>query len=305
MARTNRIKSNGDAYYHVMSRTNDKRFLFEGSDVKAKLVDAIQRTAGFSGVRLVAYAVMDNHFHAIVKVEKPEHPVGADELLRREGVLKGERAKESLAARWNRLAAVGDMATLDADQERRRARMHDVSAFVKTFKEEFDRAFKRDCEYCGSIWSGRFNSTIIEDGEYLARCKKYIVYNPVRAGIVSVAKDYQWSWCEDDAPYAAGAYAAGTDPVECAAGTDPGGGAAGSGDVAGDSSIAAGRAGAGGWWLRRVAQMGAGKVFGSAAFVRRTAVALGSRFRAKSVATRPVGEIGFATHGWRLAQMAA
>ena len=299
MARTNRIKSDGDAYYHVMSRTNGKRFLFEGNDVKAKLVDAIQRAAGFSGVRLVAYAVMDNHFHAIVKVEKPDSPVGEDELLRREGVLKGERAKDVLAARWSHLTAVGDMATLNAEQERRRVRMHDVSAFVKTFKEEFNRAFKRDCEYCGSVWSGRFCSTIIEDGEYLARCKKYVVYNPVRAGIVSVAKDYQWSWCEDDAPYAAG-----TDPIG-AAGTDPGGGVSGSGDVAVDSSAAAGRAGAGGWWLRRVAQIGAGKVFGSLGFVRRTAVSLGDQFRAKSVAMRAVGEIGFATHGWRLAQMAA
>ena len=54
--------------------------------------------------------------------------------------------------------------------------------------------------------------------------------------------------------------------------------------------------------MRRVAQIGAGKVFGSAAFVMKTAFGLGHLFPAKRVVARAVGEIGFATHGWRLAK---
>ena len=267
MARTNRIKVDGDAHYHVMSRTNGKRMLFEQGNTKTALVDALRRAAAFSGVELKAYAAMDNHFHAVVKVVKPDAPVGADELLRRVGVLKGERAKAALARSWAELSAAGFEATLKEDQDRLRARMNDVSEFVKTFKEEFDRAFKREREYCGSIWSGRFTSTLIEDGAYLARCKRYVVYNPVRAGLVTQAKDYPWCWCEDDGPFFAG-----TGPGE--------------------------------WCLRRVAQMGAGKVFGSAGFVLRTAFALGDRFRSRGVGARPVGGIGYATHGWRLAKAA-
>ena len=295
MARTNRVKSDGDAHYHVMSRTNGKRFLFEEDGVKDVLVDALRRAAAFSGVRLKAYAAMDNHFHAVVKVEKPDAPVGEEELLRRVGILKGEREKAALAARWRRLAEAGDEAALAAAQERLRARMHDVSEFVKTFKEEFDRAFKRNREYCGSIWSGRFASTIVEDGEYLARCIRYVVHNPVRAGIVSQAADYRWSWCENESP-------------------QPGTGPAVDGQTGGDGdSTAEPETPAGGvacrnsgkWWMRRVAQIGAGKVFGSAEFVRRTAFALGSRFRARSVVARSVGAIGFATHGWRLAKKRA
>ena len=53
--------------------------------------------------------------------------------------------------------------------------------------------------------------------------------------------------------------------------------------------------------MRRVAQIGDGKIFGSVEFVRETAFALGDRFRSRSVAARAVGELGFATHGWRLA----
>ena len=287
MARTNRIKSDGDAHYHVMSRTNGKRFLFEEDGVKDELVDALRRAAAFSGVRLMAYAAMDNHFHAVVKVEKPDAPVGEEELLRRVGILKGEREKAALAARWRRLAEEGDESAIAAEQERLRVRMHDVSEFVKTFKEEFDRAYKRDRPYCGSIWSGRFASTLVEDGAYLARCKKYVVYNPVRAGLVTQAKDYPWCWCEDDEPFFAG--------------TGPDG--AGADDLREDS-MEDGPAGAvpAEWWLRRVAQIGAGKVFGSVGFVLRIVAAQGERFRSRGVGAHPVGGIGYTTHGWRLAE---
>ncbi len=289
MARTNRIKVDGDAHYHVMSRTNGRRMLFERGKVKAELVDALRRAAAFSGVELKAYAAMDNHFHAVVKVVKPDAPVGAEELLRRVGALKGERERCAYAERWRRLARAGDEAALAAEQERLRVRMHDVSEFVKTFKEEFDRAYKRERPYCGSIWSGRFTSTIIEDGVYLARCKRYVVYNPVRAGLVTQAKDYPWCWCEDDEPFFAG--------------TVPGG--SGADGRCGDDG-ADGSAGPvpSGWWLRRVAQIGAGKVFGSAGFVLRMAAALGDRFRSRCVGPVPVGGIGYATHGWRLAKEA-
>ena len=50
MARTARIKksNNGTARYHLMSRTNDRRFLFEKGRVKTQLVDALKRAAAFS-----------------------------------------------------------------------------------------------------------------------------------------------------------------------------------------------------------------------------------------------------------------
>ena len=54
--------------------------------------------------------------------------------------------------------------------------------------------------------------------------------------------------------------------------------------------------------MRRVAQIGGGKIFGSEAFVVSMAFALGERFWSRSVCARAVGELGYATHGWRLAR---
>lgn len=57
----------------------------------------------------------------------------------------------------------------------------------------------------------------------------------------------------------------------------------------------------GDWCLRRVVQIGAGKVFGGEHFVISTAFALGDRFKAGSVGAHRVDELGWSTHGWRLA----
>ena len=105
MARTARIKksNNGTARYHLMSRTNDRRFLFEKGRVKTQLVDALKRAAAFSGVELEAYVAMDNHFHIVCKVVRGGDALPEGELLRRVAALKGERAagpaRSSSAAR--------------------------------------------------------------------------------------------------------------------------------------------------------------------------------------------------------------
>ena len=269
MARTARIKksNNGTARYHLMSRTNDRRFLFEKGRVKTQLVDALKRAAAFSGVELEAYVAMDNHFHIVCKVVRGEDELPEGELLRRVAALKGERAAEDLASHWKELRGIGmDSAVVEA-QDRLRARMNDVSEFIKTFKELFNVWFKRERGYSGSIWDGRFKSTLVEDGRYRAICMRYVYLNPVRAGMVKHAADYAWSWIATfDNTFA---------------GSVP------------DERL-----------MRRVAQIGAGKIFGSLAFVTATAFALGDRFRSRSVTAREVGELGYATHGWRLAKAA-
>ena len=63
MARPRRIKKDTDAHYHLMSRTNDRRFLFENGEVKSELVSALRCAAEFCGVEIKAYAAMNNHFH--------------------------------------------------------------------------------------------------------------------------------------------------------------------------------------------------------------------------------------------------
>ena len=45
----------------------------------------------------------------------------------------------------------------------------------------------------GTLWEGRYRSTLIQTDRYLLPCMTYIDLNPVRAGLVAEAKDYPWS----------------------------------------------------------------------------------------------------------------
>ncbi|WP_426145623.1 transposase [Polaromonas sp. DSR2-3-2] len=45
----------------------------------------------------------------------------------------------------------------------------------------------------GTLWEGRYRSTVIDTDRYLLACMAYIDLNPVRAGLVREAAAYPWS----------------------------------------------------------------------------------------------------------------
>jgi putative transposase len=45
----------------------------------------------------------------------------------------------------------------------------------------------------GTLWEGRYKSTLIQTERYLLSCMAYIDLNPVRAGLVAHAREYPWS----------------------------------------------------------------------------------------------------------------
>ncbi|CAN5551828.1 transposase [soil metagenome] len=45
----------------------------------------------------------------------------------------------------------------------------------------------------GTLWEGRYRSTLIDADHYLLACMVYIDLNPVRAGLVKEAASYPWS----------------------------------------------------------------------------------------------------------------
>ena len=267
MARTPRIKSSGEgtAYYHIISRCSNRQFLFRKDAAKDRLMDLAKRVAEFSGVKLLALTVMDNHFHILCSVTQSNEPVSQEEIIRRIGVLKGESAAQEVRKRWEDLTAAGFTSMLAAELDRYRARMNDISAFVKTLKELFAIWYNRRYDYCGSIWCGVFKSTMIESGRYLEYCRRYVIMNPVRAGMVTQIKAYRWVWSDN------------ADEISLFGGSDPGGG--------------------------KVVQIGEGKVFGSAGFVRMWIGGMASRHK-DAHEVLEIGSlemVGYSSHGWRLA----
>ena len=187
MSRTNRVKVRGEAFYHVISRVANAEFLFRDPDRKRALLRILRKSADFSGVRVLAYAVMDNHFHLCVATPEAAAPDDA-ELLRRVEVLYGRARREALGSR---LAAPGGGD--DPEAARLRARMGDLSEFAKTFKQRVTQWFNARHGHVGTLWTGRFKSVLLEDGARVRAVANYIHANPVRAGIVEDAREYGWS----------------------------------------------------------------------------------------------------------------
>jgi putative transposase len=45
----------------------------------------------------------------------------------------------------------------------------------------------------GTLWEGRFKSTVVDSDRYLMTCMRYVESNPVRAGMVAEPAAYPWS----------------------------------------------------------------------------------------------------------------
>ena len=55
------------------------------------------------------------------------------------------------------------------------------------------RYFNAGQRRTGTLWEGRYKSTVIQSERYLLACMVYIDLNPVRAGLVNQPQDYFWS----------------------------------------------------------------------------------------------------------------
>ena len=73
----------------------------------------------------------------------------------------------------------------------------DVCGGLSTMMQAVSRAYVRRVNdrqgRTGTLWEGRFHSTVVDSDRYLLACQRYIELNPVRAGTVAHPGDYRWS----------------------------------------------------------------------------------------------------------------
>ena len=186
-----RLKLSGvDAVYHLFSHLTASEPNFDALD-KEKFVEFLDAAAEFAGLQLITYAVMKNHFHILVRVpDRSSKPLTCEELAVR------------LTARytnpWDRVGIRRKEWMEERPQDavirkRLQCRMHDISRFMQELKQRFTNWYNKQYNRIGSLWSGRFGSTLIEDTPlHLRIVAAYIDLNAVRAGHVRDPKDYRF-----------------------------------------------------------------------------------------------------------------
>ena len=68
-----------------------------------------------------------------------------------------------------------------------------VPRLMQALGRGYVRYFNRRHGRSGTLWEGRYRSTLIEAERHLLACMAYIDLNPVRAGLVARPGDYPWS----------------------------------------------------------------------------------------------------------------
>ncbi len=68
-----------------------------------------------------------------------------------------------------------------------------ISNMMQSIGRRYVRYFNKEYQRSGTLWEGRFKSSLVQSDIYLLECQRYIELNPVRAGMVYNPADYVWS----------------------------------------------------------------------------------------------------------------
>ena len=68
-----------------------------------------------------------------------------------------------------------------------------IAKLMQAVGRRYVQYINRSYKCTGSLWEGRYKSSVIQAETYLLTCMRYIELNPVRAGMVQDPGQYRWS----------------------------------------------------------------------------------------------------------------
>ena len=191
LPRSRYVQEGKEGVYHCFSRCVRRAFLYgyderTGRDYthrKVWLVDRLRQLAGIFAVDVCAYAVMENHYHTILRT-RPD--------------IAASWSDQEVATRWLTLfpqnyglrgAAVPPveeqiraLANCSERIETLRQRLCSLSWFMGGLNEFMARAANKEDEVKGRFWESRFKCQALLDDGAMAACMVYVDLNPIRAG---------------------------------------------------------------------------------------------------------------------------
>ena len=186
--------AHGSRCVHVVSRTAGRQILFGDRD-KETFHKILFKQLKFSGLRLIAWCFMGNHFHLLLEVPDRELALARlsdEDILSRLSVFSGEMSTKFLLEEIGNRRRLEDAEGLRQIAERVSRRLFDLSMFMKELKLKMTLAYNFAHGRSGALWEGRFKSLLVQGGEAVRAVAAYIDLNPVRAGLVAEPEAYRW-----------------------------------------------------------------------------------------------------------------
>lgn len=70
---------------------------------------------------------------------------------------------------------------------------HAVSRTLQSLGRRYVRYINDRYHRSGTLWEGRHKACLVDRGDYLMHCHRYIELNPLRAAMVANPREYRWS----------------------------------------------------------------------------------------------------------------
>jgi len=176
-------------YYHCVSRCVRRAFLCgidpntgEDYEYRRKLIeDKILDLSDIFAIDICAYAVMSNHYHLVLHINKENALSWSfDEVIRRwHQLYKGTFISRAYVK--NEPLQQSQMKLLKESVMTWRKRLMDMSRFMWVLNETIARGANKADNCTGRFWEGRFKSQALLDEASVLTCMAYVDLNPIRA----------------------------------------------------------------------------------------------------------------------------
>jgi len=154
--------------------------------------DRIGQLAAVFAMDVCAYAVMSNHYHLVLHVDRAQAEAWeAAEVIRRwRQLFSGHPLAQAFVE--GRVLSKAEYDLVSSLVAEWRARLMDISWYMRCLNESIARQANQEDRCTGRFWEGRFKSQALLDEKALAACLAYVDLNPVRAAMADTpeASDY-------------------------------------------------------------------------------------------------------------------
>jgi REP element-mobilizing transposase RayT len=156
-------------------------------------VDRIRLLSSLFAIDVCAYAVMDNHYHLVLKVCPGQlQELTEDEIMDRwcalfKGPLLIQNYRSGEDLKPVERVAVSDIVNVW------RARLFSISWFMRCLNQPIARQANLEDKCTGKFWESRFTSQALKSDEALLSCMTYVDLNPVRAGMADTPEHSEYT----------------------------------------------------------------------------------------------------------------
>jgi REP element-mobilizing transposase RayT len=151
---------------------------------KSWIVNRLRYLAGVFAIEVCAYAVMENHYHTVLRTRPDMVQSWSDwEVARRWLTLFPNYSRDKGTAEGPTEQQISALAGNAERILELRKRLSSISWFMGRLNEYVARAANREEDVKGRYWESRFRCRPLLDEASIAACMVYVDLNPIRAGL--------------------------------------------------------------------------------------------------------------------------